>query len=64
MEYLKNKEAIYRFNTKSRFHIIDMINRYSISNKNILYFNRYSYFERMLFAKFISEFDIGFEHER
>jgi hypothetical protein len=30
----------------------------------MLYFNRHGYFERVLFAKFISEFDVGFEHGR
>jgi DNA ligase 4 len=61
---LKNKKTVYRFNTKSRFRIIDTIDRYNISKKNILYFNRYSYFEEMTFTKFIFEFDIGFEYGR
>jgi hypothetical protein len=61
---LKNKKAIYQFNIKSRFCIIDTIDRYGISKKNILYFNRHNYFEQILFTKFISEFDIEFKHER
>jgi DNA ligase-4 len=61
---LKNKKAVYRFNIKSRFRIIDTIDRYNISKEDILYLNRYNYFEQMLFIKSISEFDIGFEYER
>jgi DNA ligase-4 len=61
---LKNKKAIYRFDIKSRFRIIDTIDRRGILKKDILYFNRYDYFERILFVKFISEFDVGFEYRR
>jgi DNA ligase 4 len=61
---LKNKEAVYRFDVKLRFRIIDTIDRHGISNKDILYLNRHNYFEKMSFIKSISKFDIGFEHGR
>jgi DNA ligase-4 len=41
-----------------------MIDRYSISKKNILYLNCYSYFEQVLFANSIPEFDIGLDYRQ
>jgi len=64
IKYLKNKDEVCRFNTKQRFCIIDVIDRYGILKEDILYLNRYNYFERVPFARLISEFDVSFEHGR
>ena len=39
-----------------------MINPHSITKENILYLNRHGYFERVLFANSIVEFDVAFDH--
>ena len=41
-----------------------MVDRHGISKENILFFNRYGYFQRVSFNKLITEFDIGFEYGR
>jgi DNA ligase-4 len=64
MGCLENKDEVCRFDAKSRFRIIDVIDRHSILKENMLYLNRHGYFERVPFAKFIPEFDVGFEQGR
>jgi DNA ligase 4 len=41
-----------------------MVDRHSISKGNILFLNRYGYFQRVSFDKSIIEFDVGFEYRR
>jgi DNA ligase-4 len=41
-----------------------MADRHGISKENMLDLNRYGYFERVPFAKFNPEFDVGFDHAR
>jgi DNA ligase-4 len=41
-----------------------VINQHSILKKNILYLNCYGYFEQVLFANFIPEFDIRLDHRQ
>jgi DNA ligase 4 len=61
---LENKNDVCCFDAKPRFCIIDIIDWYSISKENILYLNCYSYFEQVLFANSIVEFDIAFDYRR
>jgi DNA ligase-4 len=41
-----------------------VVDRHGISNENILFLNRHSYFQRVSFDKSITEFDVGFEYGR
>ena len=61
---LENKDEVCRFDAKPRFCIIDVIDRYGISKEDMLYLSRHGYFERVPFARSISEFDVSFEHGR
>jgi DNA ligase-4 len=61
---LENKDEVCRFNAKPRFRIIDVVDRHGISKENILFLSRHGYFQRMLFDKSITEFDVGFEYGR
>jgi DNA ligase-4 len=40
---LENKDNVRCFDVKLRFRIIDVIDRYNILKRNILFFNRYGY---------------------
>ena len=58
---LENKDEVCRFNTRPRFRIFDSIGRHGISKGDILYLNRHGYFERVLFAISVTEFDVKFD---
>ena len=55
---LENKNKVFCFGAKPRFHIIDIIDLHGISKENIRYLNRHGYFERVPFANSIHEFDV------
>jgi DNA ligase-4 len=61
---IENKDEVYRFNAKPRFHIIDTVDRHGISKETITYLNRHGYFTRAPFAKSMPEFDVVFEAVR
>ena len=61
---LENKDEVCCFNAKPRLCIIDVIDRHGISKENILYLNCYSYFEQVLFASSIPEFDVGLDYKQ
>jgi DNA ligase 4 len=61
---LENKDEVCCFNAKLRLCIINVINQHSILKENILYLNCHGYFEQVLFANSIPEFDVGLDYKR
>ena len=61
---LENKDEVCRFNTRTRFRIIDRIERHGISKGDILFLNQHGYFEQVPFAISIIEFDVKVDLEQ